>query len=96
MRKSCKIKQLVAASAVTFTLFAAVPNVASAGPLVCVGAASAAALGWLGTTPVVIWTAPATVPAKPPTNDYGPVCPTPLDFFVEVYFVAAAYPAPTP
>ena len=66
MRKSRKIKQLVAASAVTLTLFSAVPNSANAGPLICVGAAAAAATGWLGygifkviTAPVTIWTTPA-------------------------------------
>ena len=91
MRKSCKIKQLVAASAVTFTLFAAVPNVASAGPLVCVGAASVAALGWAGyglfkvvTAPFTIWTTPAEL------------VPLVAAGGATVEFVSAACAAPTP
>ena len=68
MRQSRKIKQIVAASAVTLALLAAAPNSARAGPLVCAGAAAAAATGWLGyglykvfTAPVTIWTTPAEV-----------------------------------
>ena len=68
MRNSRKIKQLVAVSAVTLTLFSAVPQTANAGPLICAGAAAAAAAGWLSygvfkvfTAPVTIWTTPAEV-----------------------------------
>ena len=68
MRKSSKIKQLLAASAVTLALFSAAPNAANAGPLLCVGTAAAAAVGWLSygifkvvSAPVTIWTTPAEV-----------------------------------
>ena len=52
MRKSRKIKQLVAASAVTLALFATVPNSASA--LVCLGPKAI-------TIPATIWGIPSDV-----------------------------------
>ena len=68
MYKPWSIKKLISASVITLMLFTAVPNSASAGPLLCAGSATAAAAGWLGygifkvlTAPVTIWTTPAEV-----------------------------------
>ena len=91
MRKSRKIKQLVAATAVTFTLLAAAPNVATAGPLVCVGAAGAAAAGWLGYAAFKIFTAPVTIWTTP-----AEVAPLAAAGAATVELVSAACAAPTP
>ena len=88
MRKSRKIKQLVAASAVTLSLFAATPNVASAGPIVCMASAGVAAAGWAGYAAYKLLTAPLTWWSTPTEVMAGGA--------VTIEFVSAACAAPTP